>query len=49
VAREGSRHIAIAKGDIVITIARHDPVNACAMGGVIRDGGHDRGRIPQFL
>jgi predicted RNA binding protein YcfA (HicA-like mRNA interferase family) len=38
-AREGSRHIVMSKGGVIITIPRHDPVNAYTMGGIIRDAG----------
>jgi hypothetical protein len=39
VAREGSKHIVMSKGAVIVTIPRHDPVNAYTMGGVIRDAG----------
>ena len=39
VAREGARHIVMAKGGAFVTIPRHDPVNAYTMGGIIRDAG----------
>jgi predicted RNA binding protein YcfA (HicA-like mRNA interferase family) len=39
VAREGSLQIVMAKGSVVVTIPRHDPVNAFTMGGIIRDAG----------
>ena len=39
VVREGSRHIVMAKRSILVTIPRHDPVNAYTMGGIIRDAG----------
>ncbi len=39
VAREGYRHILMAKGRVIVTIPRHDPVNAFTMGGIIRDAG----------
>jgi predicted RNA binding protein YcfA (HicA-like mRNA interferase family) len=39
VLREGARHIVMSKGSTVVTIPRHDPVNAYTMGGIIRDAG----------
>lgn len=39
VAREGSRLIVMAKGSVVVTIPRHDPVNAFTMGGIVQDAG----------
>jgi HicA toxin of bacterial toxin-antitoxin, len=39
VAREGAKHIVMAKGGAFVTIPRHDPVNAYTMGGIIRDAG----------
>jgi predicted RNA binding protein YcfA (HicA-like mRNA interferase family) len=38
-ARDGARHIVMSKGGVVVTIPRHDPVNAYTMGGIIRDSG----------
>jgi predicted RNA binding protein YcfA (HicA-like mRNA interferase family) len=38
VAREG-RHIVMTDGTTILTIPRHDPVNAFTMGAIIRDAG----------
>jgi predicted RNA binding protein YcfA (HicA-like mRNA interferase family) len=38
VAREG-RHIVMTDGTRILTIPRHDPVNAFTMGAIIRDAG----------
>ncbi len=38
VARQG-KHIVMTNGVIVLTIPRHDPVDAFTMGGIVRDAG----------
>jgi len=38
VARQG-RHIVMTDGIRIITIPRHNPVNAFTMGGIVRDAG----------
>lgn len=38
VARQG-RHIVMTDGTRIITIPRHNPVNAFTMGGIVRDAG----------
>jgi len=38
VAREG-RHVVLTDGVRIVTIPRHDPVNALTMGGIVRDAG----------
>lgn len=38
VARQGS-HIVMTNGQRILTIPRHNPVNALTMGGIIRDAG----------
>jgi predicted RNA binding protein YcfA (HicA-like mRNA interferase family) len=38
VARE-SKHIVMTDGQRILTIPRHDPVNAYTMGGIIQDAG----------
>jgi predicted RNA binding protein YcfA (HicA-like mRNA interferase family) len=38
VARQG-KHIVMTDGTRIITIPRHNPVNAFTMGGVVRDAG----------
>jgi predicted RNA binding protein YcfA (HicA-like mRNA interferase family) len=34
-----SKHIVMTNGDRILTIPRHNPVNAFTMGGIIRDAG----------
>lgn len=36
IVREG-RHIVMTKGSRIITIPRHDPINAFTMGGIVRE------------
>ncbi len=38
VARQG-KHIVMTDGNKIITIPRHNPVNAITMGNIIRDAG----------
>jgi len=38
VARQG-KHIVMTDGVRIITIPRHNPVNAFTMGGIVRDAG----------
>ena len=38
VARQG-KHIVMTDGRRVLTIPRHDPVDAYTMGGIVRDAG----------
>ena len=38
VARE-SKHIVMTDGQRIVTIPRHDPVNAYTMGGIVLDAG----------
>ena len=38
IARQG-KHIVMSNGKRVITIPRHDPVDAHTMGGIVRDAG----------
>jgi predicted RNA binding protein YcfA (HicA-like mRNA interferase family) len=39
VAREGRRHIVLSDGKRIVTIPRHDPLNALTLGGIVRDAG----------
>jgi predicted RNA binding protein YcfA (HicA-like mRNA interferase family) len=39
IAREGAKHIVMTDGSRIVTIPRHDPVNAFTMGGIVRDAG----------
>jgi predicted RNA binding protein YcfA (HicA-like mRNA interferase family) len=38
IARQG-KHIVMTNGERILTIPRHNPVNAFTMGGIIRDAG----------
>ena len=38
IARQG-RHIVLTDGARILTIPRHNPVNAFTMGGIVRDAG----------
>ena len=42
IAREG-KHIVMTDGSRIVTIPRHDPVDAVTMGGIV----HDAGLTPQ--
>jgi predicted RNA binding protein YcfA (HicA-like mRNA interferase family) len=33
------KHIVMSEGKRILTIPRHNPVNACTMGGIIHDAG----------
>lgn len=38
IVREG-RHVVMSDGPRILTIPRHNPVNAFTMGGIVRDAG----------
>lgn len=38
IARQGS-HIIMTNGERILTIPRHNPVNALTMGGIVKDAG----------
>ena len=38
IARQG-KHIVMTDGTRIVTIPRHNPVNAITMGGIVRDAG----------
>jgi predicted RNA binding protein YcfA (HicA-like mRNA interferase family) len=38
IARQG-KHIVMTNGERIITIPRHNPVNALTMGGIVKDAG----------
>lgn len=38
VARQG-KHIVMTNGKRIVTIPRHNPVNALTMGGIVKDSG----------
>jgi len=49
VAREGAKHIVMTDGKRIITIPRHDPVNAFTMGGIVRDAGLTEEKFRRLL
>ena len=49
VAREGGKHIVMTDGSRIITIPRHNPVNAYTMGGIARDAGLDPESFKKLL
>jgi hypothetical protein len=49
VVRADAKHIVMANGDVLLTIPRHDPVNAYTMGGIIRDAGMTIERFKELL
>lgn len=48
VARQG-KHIVLTDGARILTIPRHNPVNAFAMGGIVRDAGLTIDEFRQLL
>lgn len=48
VAREG-KHVVMTDGVRIVTIPRHDPVNALTMGGIVRDAGLTVEQFRRFL
>jgi predicted RNA binding protein YcfA (HicA-like mRNA interferase family) len=39
VVRQGKKHVVMSAGGRIVTIPRHNPVNAFTMGGIVRDAG----------
>jgi predicted RNA binding protein YcfA (HicA-like mRNA interferase family) len=48
VARQG-KHIVMTNGGRIVTVPRHNPVNAITMGSIIRDAGLDNDQFKQPL
>ena len=48
IARQG-KHIVMTDGVRIITIPRHDPVDAHTMGGIVRDAGLSREQFRKLL
>jgi len=48
VARQG-KHIVMTDGTRILTIPRHNPVNAFTMGGIVRDAGLTRDEFSRRL
>jgi predicted RNA binding protein YcfA (HicA-like mRNA interferase family) len=48
VARQG-KHIVMTDGRRIVTIPRHDPVDALTMGGIVQDAGLTPQKFRQLL
>ena len=48
VVRQG-KHIVMSSGSRIITIPRHNPVNAFTLGGIVRDAGLSVEQFREFL
>jgi predicted RNA binding protein YcfA (HicA-like mRNA interferase family) len=48
IVRQG-KHIVMSNGARIITIPRHDPVNAYTLGGIVRDAGLTVEQFRQLL
>lgn len=48
IVRQG-KHIVMSDGTRIITIPRHNPVNAFTMGGIVRDAGITSERFRDLL
>lgn len=48
VIRQG-KHIVMTDGVRILTIPRHNPVNAYTMGGIVRDAGLSEGEFRNLL
>lgn len=44
-----SKHIVMSDGTRILTIPRHDPVNAFTLGGIVRDAGLTPEEFRSFL
>ena len=44
-----SKHIVMSDGIRIVTIPRHDPVNAFTMGGIVRDAGLSEAEFRELL
>lgn len=48
VVRQG-KHVVLSNGQRILTIPRHDPVNAITMGGIVKDAGLTVEQLREFL
>jgi len=48
IARQG-KHIVMTNGERIVTVPRHNPVNALTMGGVIKDAGLSAAEFRKLL
>jgi predicted RNA binding protein YcfA (HicA-like mRNA interferase family) len=49
IAREGRKHIVLSDGKRIVTVPRHDPLNALTLGGIVRDAGLTEGEFRKLL
>ena len=49
IAREGRKHIVMTDGTRIVTIPRHNPVNAFTMAGIVKDAGLDLETFKKLL
>ena len=48
IARQG-KHIVMTNGQRIVTIPRHNPVNALTMGGIVKDAGLTEAEFKELL
>lgn len=48
IVRQG-KHIVMSNGERILTIPRHNPVNAITMGGIVKDAGLTLERFRELL
>ena len=48
IARQG-KHLVMSNGTRILTIPRHNPVNAFTLGGIVRDAGLTVEQFPDLL
>jgi predicted RNA binding protein YcfA (HicA-like mRNA interferase family) len=48
IARQG-KHVVMTDGSRIVTIPRHNPINAITMGNIIRDAGLDSETFKRLL
>lgn len=48
IARQG-KHVVMTNGERIVTIPRHNPVNALTMGGIVRDAGLSESEFRKLL
>jgi predicted RNA binding protein YcfA (HicA-like mRNA interferase family) len=48
IVRQG-KHVVMSDGVRILTIPRHNPVNAHTMGGIVHDAGHTPERFRELL
>lgn len=48
IARQG-KHVVMTNGTRIITIPRHNPVNAFTLGGIVRDAGLSVAQFKELL